>query len=56
MSMADSKIVLEQLLQVTAKESHYLRRTAARLQALGIDMAWIQALEENDRSNEMVGG
>lgn len=39
MNTADSKVILEQLVQTTAKEVRYLMRTAARLQALKIDIS-----------------
>ena len=43
MNTADSKAILEQLIQITSKEVRYLLRTAARLHALKIDTAWVKS-------------
>lgn len=45
MNTADSKAIVEQLIQITSKEVRYLLRTTARLHALKIDTAWVKSLD-----------
>lgn len=52
--LQNNQLVLAQLLKVTAKEAHYLQRTAARLDALTIDLAWVKSLENSDEHSEML--
>ena len=54
MNTADSKVMVEHLVQTTEKEARYLIRTAGRLQALKIDISWVKSLEENDENSEML--
>lgn len=54
MNKTDSKVIVEQLILVTAKESRYLMRTANRLMASRIDVAWVKSLEESDENSEML--
>ncbi len=54
MNTADSKAIVEQLIQITSKEVRYLLRTAARLHALKIDAAWVKSLDESDENSEML--
>ncbi len=54
MNTADSKAILEQLIQITSKEVRYLLRTTARLHALKIDTAWVKSLDESDENSEML--
>jgi hypothetical protein len=50
----NNQFVAAQLIKVAAKEAHYLERTAARLSALKIDLAWVKSLESNDEHGEML--
>ena len=52
--LQNNQFVLAQLLKVTAKEARYLQRTAARLDALTIDLAWVKSLENSDEHSEML--
>jgi hypothetical protein len=54
MNTADSKAIVEQLIQVTSKEVRYLLRTAARLHALKVDTTWVKSLDGNDENSEML--
>lgn len=54
MNTADSKTIAGQLIQLTSKEARYLLRTAARLRALPIDVAWVKSLDERDEHSEML--
>ena len=51
---SDRQSIVEQLIRVTAKEARYLERTAARLQALNIDLSWVESLENSDEHSEML--
>lgn len=46
--------IVGQLIRITAKEARYLERTAARLQALNIDLSWVESLENSDEHSEML--
>ena len=46
--------IVGQLIRITAKEARYLERTAARLQALNIDLSWVESLEHSDEHSEML--
>ena len=50
----DQQFILAQLIRVTAKEAHYLERTADRLRSLNIDIFWVESLENNDEHSEML--
>lgn len=50
----DSQYIVGQLILITAKEAHYLKRTADRLQALNIDLSWVESLENSDEHSEML--
>ena len=54
MNKADSKAIVEQLIQTTSKEARYLLQTATRIQALKIDISWIKSLDENDENSEIL--
>lgn len=54
MNTVDSKVVVEQLIRITSKESRYLLRTAERLHALKIDIAWVKLLDDSDENSEML--
>lgn len=54
MNKTDGKVILEHLILVTAKESRYLMKTAHRMMATGIDIAWVKSLEESDEHSEML--
>jgi EAL domain-containing protein (putative c-di-GMP-specific phosphodiesterase class I) len=54
MNKADSKAIVEHLISITSKEAHYLMRTAARLDALRIDISWVKSLDESDENSEML--
>ncbi len=54
MNKADSKAIVEQLIQITSKEARYLLRTATRLHALKIDISWVKSLDESDENSEML--
>lgn len=54
MNKTDSKVIVDQLIKVTSKESRYLMRTAARMLALKIDVSWVKSLEESDENSEML--
>lgn len=48
-TMQDSPFIVGQLIRVTAKEARYLERTADRLRALNIDLAWVELRELKNR-------
>lgn len=54
MKNTDSQAIVEHLLQIASKEARYLLRTAARLQALKVDIAWVKSLDESDEDSEML--
>ena len=55
MTMAQNNLfILGQLIRVTAKEVRYLERTADRLRALNIDLAWVESLDNSDEYSEML--
>jgi len=54
MNKADSKAIVEKLIQITSKEARFLLRTAARLEKLKIDISWIKSLDESDENSEML--
>lgn len=54
MSHVDNKTIVAHLIQITAKEVRYLQRTAARLSAINIDIAWVKSLDKNDGDSEML--
>ena len=54
MNKAYSKAIAKKLIQITSKEARYLLRTAARLDALRIDISWVKSLDENDENSEML--
>ena len=53
-TLRDSRLIVEQLVRVTAKEARYLERTADRLRALNIDLPWVESLEDSDEHSEML--
>ena len=54
MIKADSKAIVEKLMQITSKEARFLLWTAARLEELKIDISWIKSLDESDENSEML--
>jgi hypothetical protein len=54
MNKADTKAIVEQLIQITSKGARYLLRTAARLDALTIDISWVKLLDESDENSEIL--
>lgn len=54
MNKTDNKAIVEQLIQITAKEARYLLRTTTRLHALKVDIAWVKLLDESDENGEML--
>lgn len=48
----DNRFMVAQLIRVTTKEARYLARTADRLQAMKIDLPWVESLENNDERSE----
>lgn len=55
MTMAQNNLFIAgQLIRVTEKEARYLERTADRLRALNIDLAWVASLENSDEHSEML--
>ena len=50
----DSQFRVALLLRITQKETHYLERTATRLQGQNLDLAWAKSLEDNDERSEML--
>lgn len=50
----DRWFVVNQLIAITKKEAVYLEVTANRIRALAPDLAWIESLETNVESGEML--
>lgn len=50
----DSQFIVGQLIRITAKEAHYLERTADRLRVMNVDISWVESLESSDEHSEML--
>ncbi len=50
----DRWFIVGQLILVTDKEARHLRVTADRMSALVPDIAWVESLEDNVESGEML--
>lgn len=54
MTKEDSQKILQRLLRIVGKETHYLNRTTQKLQKLTLNLAWINSLEDDDANNELL--